>query len=351
MRLQHNYSQKGQTMRFILETLTQHLKNNEQVVIGAVIQSSGSVPRSSGARMLVTKDGTLHGTVGGGAVEGQCHKVARELFETVESFRIAEFSMTATDAAEAGMVCGGAATVLLQRIGPGQLSMLTKLHEMYLQATRPVLITAIPHGGGDPYMTIFGEEPDVSSIPESIRTSLHKKNRREPFLLSENGQDFFIEPLAHPGVVHLVGAGHVALATARLAAFAGFEVVVMDDREEFANKSRYPEASEVRVLQSFTDCVTDMGADDYVVIVTRGHVHDREVLAQSLKTEAGYIGMIGSSRKRRAVYDSLLQSGFTETDLQRVYSPIGLSIGAETPEEIGLSIVAELIQVRAGLNG
>ncbi|WP_163335804.1 XdhC family aldehyde oxidoreductase maturation factor [Desulfopila sp. IMCC35008] len=337
-------------MRFILDTLTQHLQKNEPVVIGAIIRSSGSVPRSSGARMLVTKDGTLHGTVGGGALEGQCHKVARELFETEKSFRLKEFSMTASDAADVGMVCGGAATVLLQRIEPEQLSMLTKLQEMYLRATRPVLITAIPHGGAVPSMAIFGEEQESSLIPESILATVPEKSRREPYLLNENTHDYFIEPLAHPGVVHLVGAGHVALATARMAAFTGFEVVVMDDREEFANSSRYPEAREVRVLENFDNCITDMGPGDYVVIVTRGHMHDRDVLAQSLQTEAGYIGMIGSSKKRKAVYDSLLQSGFTEADLQRVHSPIGISIGADTPEEIGISIVAELIQVRAGLN-
>jgi xanthine dehydrogenase accessory factor len=335
-------------MRFILETLIHHLEKDEQVVIGAIIRSSGSVPRSSGARMLVTHDGTLYGTVGGGAVEGQCHKIARSLFAARETFRIAEFTMTANDAADAGMVCGGAASVLLQRVGPEQLEMMKKLQDAYQKAQRPILITAIPVKQADPYMTVLGVGTDSPSIPDNILATLNKKPRREPFLQSENGQDYFIEPLVHPGVVHLVGAGHVALATGRLAAFAGFDVVVMDDREEFANSARYPDAREIRVLDSFDNCVTDMGPDDYVVIVTRGHMHDRDVLAQALRTDAGYIGMIGSSKKRRAVYDSLLDAGFTQTDLQRVYSPIGLTIGADTPEEIGVSIVAELIQVRAG---
>lgn len=336
-------------MRFILETIIQHLEIDESVVIGAIINSSGSVPRSSGARMMVTVNGTLHGTIGGGAVEGQCHKAARELFDTEETYRIADFSMTANDAADAGMVCGGAISVLLQRIGPAQLAMLKRLLDAYLKAQSPVLITTIPDESSDPMMAILGDKTDSPFLSDASRTNIIRKNRREPFLLSENGQDYFIEPLAHPGVVHLVGAGHVALATARLAEFAGFETVVMDDREEFANGARYPEAREIRVLKSFDNCVTDMGPGDYVVIVTRGHMHDREVLAQALRTDAGYIGMIGSSKKRKAVYDSLIQAGFTETDLQRVYSPIGLAIGADTPEEIGISIVAEMVQVRAGI--
>lgn len=103
----------------------------------------------------------------------------------------------------------------------------------------------------------------------------------------------------------------------------------------------------IQVLNKFQNCCVDLGADDYVVIVTRGHIHDRNVLAEALKTEAGYIGMIGSSRKIQSVYDSLLNSGFSEKDLERVHSPIGLKINADTPEEIAVSIVAELIQSRA----
>jgi xanthine dehydrogenase accessory factor len=123
----------------------------------------------------------------------------------------------------------------------------------------------------------------------------------------------------------------------------------MDDREEFANRERYLMAKEVRVLESFTDCIKGLGRDDYVVIVTRGHLHDRDVLAQALRTQAGYIGMIGSRAKRASVYESLMREGFTEKDLVRVHNPIGLPIGADTPEEIAVSIVAQLIQVRAGI--
>jgi xanthine dehydrogenase accessory factor len=121
----------------------------------------------------------------------------------------------------------------------------------------------------------------------------------------------------------------------------------MDDRAEFANRQRYPEANTIKVLDNFDNCFPELGTDDFVVIVTRGHQYDRDVLAQALKTKAGYIGMIGSKRKREAIYRSLLQEGFTELDLQRVYSPIGLDIGSDTPQEIGMSIVAELVKARA----
>ena len=158
-----------------------------------------------------------------------------------------------------------------------------------------------------------------------------------------------IDPLRKEETVYLFGAGHVAQPTARLAAFVGFRVRVVDDRAEFANADRFPEAEEVRVATDFDSALKGIAVDrsGFIVIVTRGHLHDKTVLMQALRTEAAYIGMIGSRRKRDHIFNALLKQGFTENDLKRVHSPIGLDIGAETPEEIALSIVAELVKARA----
>ena len=129
-----------------------------------------------------------------------------------------------------------------------------------------------------------------------------------------------------------------------------FRTVALDDRAEFANAERFAEAEEVIVLADFEKALDglDIGPDSYVVILTRGHSHDQTVLEQALGTEAGYIGMIGSHKKRDTIYQSLLQKGFTQEDLKRVHSPIGLSIKAETPEEIAVSIIGEMVAHRAG---
>jgi xanthine dehydrogenase accessory factor len=158
-----------------------------------------------------------------------------------------------------------------------------------------------------------------------------------------------IERVLPPETVFLFGAGHVAQPTARLAAFMGFRVQVVDDRAEFASAERFPEADEVRVVTDFKAALKGLAIDRsaFIVIVTRGHLHDQTVLMQALGTEAAYIGMIGSRRKRDHIFNALLKQGFTPADLKRVHSPIGLDIGAETPEEIALSIVAELVQARA----
>jgi len=158
--------------------------------------------------------------------------------------------------------------------------------------------------------------------------------------------DLLVEPIRKPNTAYLLGAGHVALPTAHMAALVGFRVVVLDDREAFANTARFPEAHAVRVLADFERPFEGLQVDrdSFIVIVTRGHLHDKTALAQALKTDAAYIGMIGSRRKRDQIFKRLLAEGFSEADLRRVHSPIGLNIGAETPEEIAVSIVAEMIE-------
>ena len=124
--------------------------------------------------------------------------------------------------------------------------------------------------------------------------------------------------------------------------------MVLDDRVEYANPGRFTGETEIRVLDSFDDWAgLPIDAGCYIVILTRGHIHDKTVLGLALRTSAGYIGMIGSRRKRDKIYQALREEGFTQQDINRVYSPIGLDIGAETPEELAVSIVGELIQVRA----
>ena len=336
-------------MQYVLDTLIETLEQGEPAVLGTIVQSSGSAPRTSGARMLVLADGTLVGSVGGGTVEGTCHAEARKLLANGHAYKEVKCDLSAAAAAEEGMVCGGAVCVLLQKVVPEATEQFRKLRHCYRNGSRPMLLTQLPAGDLPPQLMTLGIGQD-DEVPTALREQALANNKRVSFTVIHDGLEFFVEPLVKQGTVHLAGAGHVALATAHLASYVGFEVVVMDDRDEFANKERYPQAKKIRVLEGFDDCFTELGPDDYVVIVTRGHQYDRDVLAQALRTDAGYIGMIGSSSKRKATYASLLSSGFIQSDLKRVHSPIGLSIGSDTPQEIGMSIVAELVQVRAAMN-
>jgi xanthine dehydrogenase accessory factor len=161
--------------------------------------------------------------------------------------------------------------------------------------------------------------------------------------------DVYIEPLIPTPTVFIFGGGHISLALSKISALAGFRVVVVDDRAQFASAERFPEADQV-IAEAFPLALPrlEVNRSGYLVIVTRGHASDREVLEWAVETPAGYIGMIGSRKKIREVYQHLEEKGIAREKLQRVFAPIGLDIGALTPEEIAVSIVGQMIQVRRG---
>jgi xanthine dehydrogenase accessory factor len=334
-------------VRIILDLLVETLGQGKTAVIGGIVRSSGSAPRTSGAWLLAGEDGLLAGSVGGGAVEGACLKQATQLLQGRESAVLLPFSLTDQSPAESGMLCGGTIEVILARVEPEQEPFFRRLQEGYRRKIYPLLLIFLPQEGHQVRFGVVDDEVD-DNVPAALRQQILQNNKRTPFLVSHDGREVFVDPLVHPGTIHLVGGGHVALATAQLAAFVGFAVKVMDDRPEFAAPGRFPQADEVRVVPGYKECFREqMGAGDYLIAATRGHHYDREVLAQALRTQAGYIGMIGSRRKRQAIYSLLQEEGFRPADLDRVHCPIGLTIGAQTPQEIAVSIVAELVQVRA----
>jgi len=171
---------------------------------------------------------------------------------------------------------------------------------------------------------------------------------RDLILVKEENANVLIEPICNLGRLYIFGAGHVSQKLAELAKKIDFMVTVVDYRAEFANVERFPATDEIIVPNSFEGCFEELpiDKDSYIVIVTSGHMFDLTCLKQALSTDAYYIGMIGSRRKRNIVYENLKKDGFTIDDFNKVHNPIGLEIGAETPEEISVSIAAELIKVR-----
>jgi xanthine dehydrogenase accessory factor len=159
--------------------------------------------------------------------------------------------------------------------------------------------------------------------------------------------DVFIEPIQPLPILFIFGGGHISLFLARIGKMVDFRIVIIDDRPEFANGERFPEADET-IAEEIAVAMPRLAinSSSYIVIVTRGHQHDAEALEWAAKTEAAYVGMIGSKKKIRTIFSHLLTRGVTQEQLDRVHSPVGLPIGAETPEEIAVSIMAELIQVR-----
>lgn len=343
-------------MNDILAPLITLLERGETSVRATIITHEGSTPRSAGSRMLLEADGggsvrIAAGTVGGGLVEACVMRTAAQALADGQR-RIESFDLTGELAAGADMICGGRLRVFIEPIAPDALPLFRALDQALREGERRLLLTPLS-GGPSCLLGASGPEstpglpaPLPLGLPEFARTQAAGINA--PIALAHGGETFVLEPWTPAPPLTIVGAGHVSRPTAQIAALAGFRVLVLDDRPEFANAQRFPQA-ETRVLPGFADVFADApaGPGASIVIVTRGHVHDADTLAQALRTTAGYIGMIGSRRKRDAVYDRLRSQGFTEADLARVHCPIGLPIDAETPEEIAVSIVAELIQARA----
>ena len=161
--------------------------------------------------------------------------------------------------------------------------------------------------------------------------------------------EVFFEVVHPPPQLIVVGAGHIALPLVRIASILDFEATVIDDRDDFASRERFPDASDILVGR-YRDTVASLAVDShtYVVLVTRGHVHDQACLELVLESPAAYIGMIGSKRRVRTVMQRLAEKGFSAAALDRVFAPVGLDIGSQTPAEIALAIMAEIVNVRRG---
>ena len=192
-----------------------------------------------------------------------------------------------------------------------------------------------------------GVELEKKILGES-EVMVREKKPKVLVLGSENGKaEILLEPVFSESTVYIFGGGHISEQLAPLAMKVHFKVVVIDDRQMFANRERFPEVDEV-IVSEFDKCFDQLNIDDssYMVIVTRGHLFDGFVLEQAVKTDARYIGMIGSKKKIKTLYEILMKKGVSKETLNRVHAPIGLDINSETPEEIAVSIVAELIKVR-----
>jgi len=341
----------------IFESIVKLMKEGESFVLATIVSRCGSAPRDVGSRMIIRSDGTIIGTIGGGILEATVQKLAKEVFTSRKTL-MRSFTLNREGPAPIGMICGGNVDFLLHFEDASQPARLKRYEELLsaLNSRKRVwLIMRLPDGEvseGAPTACLFkdgGASLEDQALPPS-KEFLMEASSTQPVVLEFQGERFFVEPLCSEGSVYIFGAGHIGQKLAQLTKFIGFHTVVLDDREEFANRELFGSADRIVVLRSFDEAMKDLNIDEesYLVIVTRGHVHDKTVLGQALRTRARYIGMIGSRTKRDATYEVLTKEGFTAADFARVHAPIGLNIGAETPEEIAISIVAELIQARAG---
>ena len=335
-------------MQTVLEAARDLLRTGGRGVLALVCSSSGSAPRGAGAKMLITPEGALD-TIGGGPVEWEVQRRARQLLEQGET-QVLEFDLHGSDVEGSEAICGGGVSVCLHPLSAADLPALEAACAAAVRRERAFFLLWRTHEEGRCLcccVTASGVtvHESLSWAREEIAQACAGAGIHEdPHLLYQ-------EQLASGSRMWLIGGGHVALATAQVAAVAGFDVVVVDDRAEFANQTRFPGARCI-VCQAYDALPTDEVTDtDYIVVVTRGHKADREALEWALGTRACYVGMIGSKSKCALIYHALREQGVPQARLDWVHGPIGLPIGGRTPGEIAVSIVAELVQVRTSLNG
>lgn len=341
-------------MNHIFAQLEEELQSGRSAVLLTVIDSRGATPRGAGSRQLVLQSGSVIGTIGGGIGEYKAGRAAEEALHTGLS-RILKYDLSSQKAADIGAVCGGTMTVFCQVIRPDSLDCIRAV-AAYCREQKPFIlaynITEPDKWGmavmGD-RMWLCGDEQHA----EALRTYMQCEDRKPfPVGLHQYGSEcIYCESVVAPGRVFVFGAGHVAHALVPVLASIGFLCTVIDDREDFANAVRFPDAAQVIVadLEHLPDL--SIGNEDYVCIMTRGHVGDYAVERQVLPLHPHYIGVIGSRNKLAFVRNKLSNDGFTDRDFDAVYAPIGIPISAATPEEIAISIAAELIAVRARKEG
>jgi len=336
----------------IYKKAAQALRTGENIALITVISTTGSTPGKVGYKMLVWgKNRETLGTIGGGLVEAEIIDSARNMLSTPEN-RVVKISLGKTEDDERG-ICGGSIEFLIESFDKKGLTLFDELADVIEKGDKGVLASIISTEkppekiflkNTEQIKTITDIELPAETI-ESINKIVSKEQSARKTL--SDGVDIFIETIPEQPMVIIFGAGHISYYISRYAKSLNFRVTVCDDRAEFANIERFPQADNIVVedFESVFDKI-DVNENSYIVIVTRGHKIDETVLEKAVKTNAKYIGMIGSKRKILTIFKHLTERGISEQTLKKVHSPIGISIGAVTPEEIALSIVAELVKIR-----
>ncbi len=321
-------------MKALVNRIYTAVSSGEKVVVCTVLASSGSAPRGAGARMAVFQDGTTLGTVGGGRVEFLAAQEAGEILQSGKPC-LRAFDLQPEQVNSIGMICGGKVTIYYQLLTQAELPLLRQMREVLLQEENTWLYLSISDGIVRDCHVV---DAAAAAAEPTLFTSRAVLQKGEPLI--------YCEPLTQAGSVYIFGGGHVGRALVPVLAGIDFRVKLYDNREELAKKEQYPAATEV-IFGSYESIRVPLRREDYVIIMTPGHQSDYAILEQVLRFETRYVGCIGSKHKIARTQQLLREAGISEERIQSVHSPIGLPIGAQTPQEIAISIAGELIACRA----
>ena len=356
-------------MEQVFRAVAEEIASGNELVVATVVRTSGSTPQKPGAKLLVRADGSGVGTLGGGCVEGDIWFAASQLLKSGGPAEMRDYELNEDLAAQDGLVCGGTMYFLIDpiRVGSeptGDRDFNDEVIAAY-DGGAPVAVATLMkvakgsgHSVGSRLLvrensstagSLGDEKLDARAVEEARKLMAMGKN---DYIVAASGAEFFIEAYTTPPTLVLAGGGHVSKAISRIAETLGFRIFIIDDREEFSNPDRFPEAEQT-VVSDYGSAFEKLpiGTNSFIVIATRGHRFDASATAAAMRTPASYVGLLGSRRKTILIFEELFAQGFTMEQVQSVRSPIGLGISARTPEEIALSIMAEIVAFRLGGDG
>lgn len=353
--------------KYVYPGLAERLKRNARSVLATVVETHGSTPQKPGSSAIFGNDGLLEGTVGGGNVEFIIQEKSAEALKTKKSgyFR---FDLNDEIEEDDSVICGGGMNILIDATPEKHLPMFSALNESCKKRVPGVLVTmAGMDANGDFQIERFWVDKENAELTGNRFDA--GLNQEIKAMLERSGQGKFSEIVRHTSPEYedryiflesivplprllIAGAGHVGKALAHIGKLLDFEVAVWDDRAEYANYENIPDADHL-LSGNLAETLGKLmpGADTFIVIVTRGHKNDSEVLRTFIGSDAGYIGMIGSRKKIVQVREQFITKGWaTSEQWDKIYAPIGLNINSKTVQEIAVSIAAQLVQVRYQLN-
>lgn len=347
-------------MREIYQKIPELIESDQVGAYCTVVETKGSTPQKPGSKLLILPDLRNIGTLGGGCVEAEARRQAIGLMQGGVP-RLLEFQLDSDYGWDDGLICGGNMKIFIDLPKTqAEAEMFTHIQELNREKVPLMSATVVESNQPDIRVgmkMVFAKngqrigtlgdpkleteiETEISDILEQNRSGLYKKDKTV---------SIFLEPIQPRPTLLIAGAGHVGQALCHIGSWLDFDIAIVDDRADFASKSRLPEADEI-IIGDIAEELRDYPINHltYVVIVTRGHQHDESALHSVVESDARYIGLIGSRRKIKLIFDDLLDVGIPIEKLKRVYAPIGLDINSKTVPEIAVSIASQLIQVRNG---
>src|SRR5262245_4453264 len=345
-------------MRDVLADVDRWTKAGEGVAVATVIQAWGSAPRGAGAQMAVSERGGIASSVSGGCVESAVAETAADVLKTGTP-RLLHFGVADADAWQVGLSCGGTIEVFVDKLDPEHHARVRTALEAERPAAEVTVVRGPAEAVGRKVLVLddgsahgaVGAGLDAEAVTAGRAALADGQSRRVPLAVSE-GAELFVDALRPSPSLVVVGGVHIAVALTALAKSLGFRTIVIDPRTRFGNPERFPHVD--RLIAAWPDeglGQAGLNAGTAVAVLTHDPKLDDPALRAALPGPAFYVGALGSKATQARRRQRLLEAGVTEAQLDRLHAPIGLDLGGRAPEEIALSVMAQIVAVRNGRPG